>query len=65
MNDKIECIKCRTMAVVLKHVSNADELARAGLALGLGEPARPFYLIECPNCGKRVVEEDILAVKSH
>jgi hypothetical protein len=65
MNDKIECIKCQAMAVVLSCVSNADDLARVGLAKGLGQPAKPYYLIECPNCGKMVVEADVLAGTPH
>ena len=65
MNNKIECSKCRSMATVVQHVTDADELARVGLALSLGESARPYFVIECPNCGQRIVEADVHPLDSN
>jgi hypothetical protein len=46
------------MATVFKYVSVLDELAAIGRARGLDQPAKPYYVVDCPNCGKKVVETD-------
>ena len=54
-DNTIECDKCHAMVPVVRYVSDPGELAAVGRALGLDEPAKPHYVIECPNCGKRIV----------
>jgi hypothetical protein len=58
MQNTIKCDKCHAMTTVVKYVSDPDELAAIGRARGLDQPVKPYYVVDCPNCGKKVVETD-------
>jgi endogenous inhibitor of DNA gyrase (YacG/DUF329 family) len=52
----IMCAKCQHPAEVAHFENDPKELAKAGNQSGHG-PAPPFFIIACPNCGRRVQEE--------
>ena len=57
MTPKILCPKCGELAEVLRLVSNPGELLAVGRTLGLMEPAAPYFIFDCPKCGRRVVDK--------
>jgi hypothetical protein len=41
----------------MRLVSHPGELLAVGRTLGLMEPAAPYFIYDCPKCGRRVVDK--------
>ncbi len=50
------CDKCHQVAKVVLYQCDPRKLAAIGNLIGLDAPMRPYFVLDCPQCGMRIQE---------